>query len=126
MSMKHKKFLISRKSQSDFLGCPVCAKGSLKKGKIKEEMFGVYLGEFPAQICSNCNESFTDEKTTKLIEEAAKAKGLWGLGKKTKITKTGNSLAIRIPKEIADFLNLKEGKDAYMHPDKDKLIIESP
>ncbi|MBS3105172.1 AbrB/MazE/SpoVT family DNA-binding domain-containing protein [Candidatus Woesearchaeota archaeon] len=106
--------------------CPVCAKGDIKTGKIKEEMFGVYLGEFPAQICSKCNESFTDEETTRKIEDAAKAKGIWGLGKKTKITKTGNSLAIRIPKEIADFLNLKEGKDAYIHPDKNKLVIESP
>ena len=105
--------------------CPVCEKGTLKKGKIKEIMFGLYLGEFPAEICNKCNESFTDEKTTRAIEEAAKKKGIWGLGKKTKITKTGNSLAVRIPKEIANFLKLKEGNDAYIHPDKDKLIIES-
>lgn len=105
--------------------CPVCEKGTLKNGKIKEIMFGIYLGEFPAEICSKCNESFTDEKTTRAIEEVAKKKGIWGLGKKTKITKTGNSLAVRIPKEIANFLNLKEGNDAYIHPDKDRLIIES-
>ena len=49
---------------------------------------------------------------------------MFGLGKKTKITKTGNSLAIRIPKEIANFLKLKDGKEAYMHPEKNKLIIE--
>lgn len=105
--------------------CPVCEKGTLKSGKIKETMFGVYLGEFPAEICNKCNESFTDEKTTRAIEEVAKKKGIWGLGKKTKITKTGNSLAVRIPKEIADFLKLKEGKEAYIHPDKDRLVIES-
>lgn len=105
--------------------CPVCEKGVLKKGKIKEEMFGVYLGEFPAEICNKCNESFTDDITTMAIEELAKKKGIWGLGKKTKITKTGNSLAVRIPKQIADFLKLKEGKEAYIHPDKDKLVIES-
>ncbi len=105
--------------------CPICEKGTLKRGKIKEAMFGVYLGEFAAEICDKCNESFTDEKTTRAIEEAAKRKGIWGLGKKTKITKTGNSLAVRIPKEIADFLKLKEGKEAYIHPEKDKLVIES-
>ena len=88
-------------------------------------MFGVDLGEFPAEICTKCGESFTDEKTTRAIEESAKKKGVWGLGKKTKITKTGNSLAVRIPKEIANFLKLEEGKEAYIHPDKDKLIIES-
>ena len=105
--------------------CPVCEKGALKKGKIKETMFGVYLGEFPAEICSRCNESFTDENTTRNIQAAAKEKGIWGLGKKTKITKTGNSLAVRIPKEIADFLKLKEGHEAYIHPEKNKIIIES-
>ena len=88
-------------------------------------MFGVYLRDFSAEICAKCNESFTDEKTTRAIEEEAKKKGVWGLGKKTKITKTGNSLAVRIPKEIADFLKLKEGNDAYIHPEKDKIIIES-
>ena len=105
--------------------CPICEKGTLKNGKIKETMFGVYLGEFSAQICNRCGESFTDEKTTKEIEEIAKKEGLWGLGKKTKITKTGNSLAVRIPKDIADFLNLKEGNEAYIHPEKNKLVIES-
>src|SRR3990167_5536053 len=105
--------------------CPICEKGILKKGKIKETMFGVYLGEFPADICSNCKESFTDEKTTRAIEETAKKKRIWGLGKKTKITKTGNSLAVRIPKEIADFLKLKVGEEAYIHPEDHKLVIES-
>src|SRR3989338_5394431 len=105
--------------------CPVCEKGTLKKGKIKEIMFGLYLGEFPAEICSKCSESFTDEKTTRAIEEAAKKKGVWGLGKKTKITRTGNSLAVRIPKEIVNFLKIKEGKEAYIYPEKDKIVIES-
>ena len=105
--------------------CPVCEKGNLRKGRVKESMFGVFLGEFQAEICTKCGESFTDEKTTKEIEELAKKKGLWGLGKKTKITKTGNSLAIRIPKEIVEFLNLKEGKEAYIHPEKNRIIIES-
>ena len=104
--------------------CPACEKGKLKKGKIKEIMFGVYLGEFSAEICSNCHQSFTDEKTTRVIEALAKEKGLWGLEKKTKITKTGNSLSIRIPKEIVKFLKLKNGNEAYIHPEKDKLIIE--
>jgi len=104
--------------------CPVCEKGNLKKGNVKEYMFGIYLGEFPAEICSKCEESFTDANTTRKIEEAAKKKGIWGIGKKTKITKSGNSLAVRIPKEIADFLKWKEGKEAYIHPEGNKLVIE--
>jgi len=107
------------------MNCPICEKGILKKGKIKESMFGVYLGEFPAEICTKCGESFTDSETTRKIEESAKRKGIWGLGKKTKITRTGNSLAVRIPKKVADYLNLKEGQETYVHPEKNKLIIES-
>ena len=104
--------------------CPICEKGELKKGKIKEYMFGHYLGEFPAQLCTKCNESFTDSETTRKIEEIAKKKGIFGLGKKTKITKTGNSLAIRIPKRIVDFLKLKDGEETYIHPEGNKLVIE--
>ena len=105
--------------------CPICEKGILKKTKKKEYMFGVYLGEFPADVCSKCNESFTDSATTRKIEEIAKDKGIWGLSAVTKITKTGNSLAVRIPKKIADYLKLKDGKEAYVHPEDHRLVIES-
>jgi hypothetical protein len=37
-------------------------------------MNGVFLGNFDAEVCNSCNESFTDSKTTKLIEESAKNK----------------------------------------------------
>ena len=105
--------------------CPLCEKGSLKKANIKEYMSGVYLGEFPALVCSNCKESFTDSETTLRIEESAQKNGVWGLGAKTKITKAGNSLAVRIPKKIAEYMNLKSGEDAYVHPEGKKLIIEA-
>jgi len=104
--------------------CPVCEESELKKGKIKEYMFGVYLGEFSEYICRKCGESFTDLNTTKKIEEIAKRKGIWGLGNSTKITKTGNSLAVRIPKKIVDYLKLKNGEEVYVHPEHKKLIME--
>ena len=104
--------------------CPMCEKGKLKKGMIHEEMFGVSLGTFPAEICSSCGESFTDEVTTKKIEVIAKKKGVWGLGLKTKIAKAGNSLAIRIPQKIAKFLDLKEGEETYLHPQSGTLVVE--
>lgn len=105
--------------------CPVCEKAELKKGKIREIMFGTDLGEFPALICANCKESFTDEATTRQIEKAAKKKGIWGLGKTTKIAKAGNSIVVRIPKPIADFLRIKAGQEAFVHPEKDKLVVEA-
>lgn len=104
--------------------CPICEKGELKKQIIKEEMFGVYLGDFPAEVCTKCGESFTDEETTKRIEKAAKKKGIWGMERKTKVTQTGNSLAVRIPKEIAEFLKMKKESEVYVHPEGKNLIIE--
>ncbi len=70
--------------------CPICDKdkGILKQGRIREELFGVYLGEFAADVCSKCGESFTDAETTRKIEDAAKSKGIWGMGFKTRITRT--------------------------------------
>ena len=105
--------------------CPICEKGTLKEGRVKEQMYGIHLGTFPATICNKCGESFTDSETTKNIERIAKKKGIWGLGAKTRITRAGNSLAVRIPKKIADYLKLKQGAEAYVHPEKDKLIIET-
>ncbi len=105
--------------------CPICEKGTLHHREITEEMFGVVLGRFPAEVCSSCGESLTDEETTRAIEAVAKKKGIWGLGVKTKITRTGNSLAIRIPKPIADYLHVKEGNDAFIHPEAGKLVIET-
>ncbi len=105
--------------------CPICDNGILKKGKIRESMFGVYLGEFPAEICSGCGESFIDSSAMEKIEMIAKKKGIWGLGAMTRITKTGNSLAVMIPKKIVDYLNLKDGEETYIHPENNKLIIES-
>jgi hypothetical protein len=104
--------------------CGVCGKGKLRKGKVKEYAAGVYVGTFDALTCSSCGESFTDAETTRKIEEAAKKKGVWGLGASTKITKSGNSLAVRIPKKIADHLTMKNGKEVYLYPEKDRLIIE--
>ena len=104
--------------------CLMCEKGHLKKIMNREVIYGVYLGDFPAKKCSFCNEIWTDGETMEKIEKVAKEKGVWGLGVKTKITKAGNSLCVRIPNKIANFLNLKSGEEAYIHPEENKLVIE--
>ena len=48
-----------------------------------------------------------------------------GLSAKTKITRTGNSLAVRIPKKLVEYLKLKDGEEAYVHPEKNRLIVET-
>ena len=102
----------------------MCAKGQLVQVREKHVHFGVDLGTYPGQKCTVCGELFTASSVMKKIESAAKKAGVWGLGRKTKISKSGNSLAIRIPKELAEHLNIKEGTDAYLHPEKDKIVID--
>ncbi len=105
--------------------CPVCEKGILKPVMEKHLMFGVDLGTYPAEKCSACREVFTDSKIIEKIESVAKQKRIWGLGKKTKIAKAGNSIAVRIPKEIADYFKLQVGKEAYIHPENRTIVIEN-
>ncbi len=105
--------------------CPVCGKGKLRRGKVREEMFGVDLGEYPAETCDSCGESFVDEGAMRKIEARAKEMGLWGLAKKVSIAKSGNSLVVRIPAELARFLRLKGGEDALVRPEgREKIVVE--
>ena len=105
--------------------CPICGKGSLIRKKVNEVMFGVNLGEFSEWVCDHCGESFTDEKTTQTIVNRAKQRGIWGLGKKVKVVRSGNSLVIRIPKEIVDFMGLKKDQELFIHPEgRSKITVE--
>lgn len=109
----------------EMVKCPVCEKGTLRKGKVKETMFGIELGKFDAEVCSHCKETFFDERTMEEVEERAKEKGIWGLSKKIKVVRSGNSLSIRIPAELARFLGLKEGKGVVIRPEgKGKIIVD--
>lgn len=106
--------------------CPACDRGALKKGPVEEEMFGVKLGKYWAEVCNKCGESFVDEETMRKIEIRAKAVGVWGLAKKTKVIRSGNSLAVRIPAEIAKFAHLAKGIELVLHPEGKKKIVLEP
>lgn len=105
--------------------CSECESKFMRR-KVPFFMYGVKLGIFEAEVCNNCGGELFDEKFSNKIDRIAKEKRLWGLGAKTHIAKYGNSLVVRIPKKIATFMHLKEGKEAYIHPrDKNKIVIEA-
>lgn len=105
--------------------CPICEKGELKKRLIDEKMFGILLGRFPADVCDSCGESFVSEETMEKIEAKAKELGIWGLAEKLKVSKSGNSLVVRIPAKLAKFLELNSGKEILLYPEgKKKLVFE--
>jgi YgiT-type zinc finger domain-containing protein len=105
--------------------CPMCDNGNLKNGKVEEQMFGVSLGKYEAEVCDKCGESFLDEATMEKVEKKAKELGVWGLAKKIKVVKSGNSLSLRIPAKMAQYLDLSEGKNVFLYPDgKNKIVVE--
>ena len=104
--------------------CIMCDKGTLKEKTVDYKEFGVSLGKYKGKVCANCGEVFFDSALAKKIQMKSKELGLFGLAKRTKVAKVGNSLAIRIPKEIADFLKLKKEEEVKIMPkSQNELII---
>lgn len=104
--------------------CVFC-NGELKKGNIEYKEYGISLGRFPAKICDECKESFFEPEIVDKIQAKSKELGLFGLKAKVKIARIGNSIAVRIPKRIAEFLKLKPGEVTAIYPQNRKLIIEA-
>ena len=95
--------------------CVICG-GQTTKKIVEYKEFGIALGNFRANVCNKCGETFFDEKTADYIQQKSKQLGLFGLVKKVKVADLGNSIAIRIPKEIAKFLKLEKGKEVTILP----------
>lgn len=99
--------------------------GTLKKSQCPVEFFHIDFGIQECEVCTNCNAEYLEEKILAKIEEEVKKKKLFGLEKNITITKSGNSLVIRIPPEIAKFTNIKYKTMAKMFPvDAKRIEIE--
>ena len=103
--------------------CPVCGKGVLRPGKIREEMFGVDLGTYDGEICDKCGESFLTSQSMDQVEVRAKELGLWGLASKVKVVRSGNSLVVRIPSPLARYLKIRSGQEVLVAPDKERRLV---
>jgi hypothetical protein len=103
----------------------MCGKGFLEPARIREEMYGVDLGTYEGEKCSECGETFLQPDEVRRSEEKAKELGIWGLESRVKIGKSGHSLIIRIPTRLAEFMKLKKGEDLCIFPEgENKLILE--
>ena len=96
--------------------CVMCGGNTVRK-KVDYSEYGVFLGNFKAEVCKKCGETYLNEETAEKIQNKSKELGLFGLAKKAKVAEVGNSIAIRIPKEIATFLGLKKGKEVTITPE---------
>lgn len=97
--------------------CSICNKGEMKKSKdlIKQDKV-----EFEILKCSNCGEELMTMKQLKLLANKYRE-----LQKSKEITfaKWGNSLAVRIPIDIAEELKITEGKHGTLTRDKNMIKI---
>jgi YgiT-type zinc finger domain-containing protein len=104
--------------------CPLC-EGKFLRTKREYAYNDISLGEFEADVCKRCGEVFFTEAASDEIDRLARAGGLWGLEARTKVSYSGNSLMIRIPREIAEFMGLEKGDGVRIHPEgKRRLVVE--
>ncbi len=102
--------------------CVLCGGKTIPK-MIEYKELEIPFGRFKAESCEKCGESYFDENTAGEIQQKSKQLGLFGLAKKTTVAEVGNSMAIRIPKEIVSFLSLKRGMEVTLTP-KSKHDLE--
>jgi len=103
--------------------CILCD-GKLNEKMVNYKIYGKSIGKFPALVCNSCGEQWFNEETSKKIQEKEKKLKLFGLSRETKISYSGNSLIIRIPRELAKFMNLKKETEVIIYPeDKNKISI---
>ncbi|MBI1972537.1 AbrB/MazE/SpoVT family DNA-binding domain-containing protein [Candidatus Woesearchaeota archaeon] len=104
--------------------CVFC-KAETREQEVEYKEYGISLGTFPGFVCTKCGEVFFEGEVVDKIQQKSKEKGLFGLSRKVKVGKIGDSLMVRIPKEIANFVKLKEGKEVRITPEAKKIIIEN-
>ena len=104
--------------------CPCGSIIEWKKEKVEIE--GVECGILDVEYCSTCGEEYFPEETMEIVERKLKQKGLWGVQRKeATLWKSGGSVLLRIPKDIADRMHLKPDEKVTIYSEgKKKLIID--
>jgi Zn-finger nucleic acid-binding protein len=98
-----------RRWEEEMIKCPECGK-SLRSER-REVSAGVYAH---FEVCPDCADEWLDE------QEYEKLRALF----KRKAFKIGGSLAVRIPKEIADAIGITDGDELSIKTKGEQLIIE--
>lgn len=99
--------------------------GILKKSHTQVEFFGIDFGIKKCEICTKCGSEYLDDETLAKVEKEVKKKKLFGLEKDAQVTKSGNSLVIRIPPKIAQFIGAHYRDMVRIYPiEKHKLVME--
>jgi hypothetical protein len=99
--------------------------GKLERGHTEVEFFGIDFGVREAEVCTRCGAEYISQGLMEELESEVKRRGLFGLERRGHVARSGNSLVIRIPKEITDSLKIRRDMPIIIYPsDSKKLIIE--
>ncbi len=99
--------------------------GKLKKSFTEVEFFGINFGIKQADVCAKCGAEYLLQEVMEEIEGEVKKRGFFGLERRGRVAKSGNSLVIRIPKQIAESLKIKRDLPIVIYPSEPrKLIVE--
>lgn len=97
--------------------CPTCQKGTMEKKKDVIEQDGV---EFEALKCSQCGEEIMTMKQLKAL--AGKYRKMRN-AKEVTFAKWGNSIAVRIPSDIAKEYDIHAGKHGILVKEKEGIKL---
>ncbi len=97
--------------------CPTCQKGIMKR---IESVMSPEKVPYEAFRCPKCGEEIlTMPQLKKLADRYKRLRK----AKEVTFSQWGNSLAVRIPHEIADELKIKSGKQGLIIKDKEGIKI---
>src|SRR3989344_3528501 len=104
--------------------CPCGGKIQWKKDKVVVD--GIVCGILDIEYCQQCGEEYFPEETMETVEKKLKEHGLWGIQRKeATLWKSGGSVILRIPKDIARQLDLKPDEKVSIYVEgKKKLIVD--
>ena len=99
--------------------------GRLEERASEVEFFGIDFGVRKVEVCADCGTEYLSQETMEEVEAEVRKRGLFGLERRGKVSKSGNSLVIRIPQEIVKAMKLKRDLPIMIYPsDKDRLVVE--
>ncbi len=105
---------------------PCSCGGKLEWKKDKVIVQGVDCGILDIEYCTKCREEYLSEESMEIVEDKLKKAGIWGVKRKeATLWKSGSSVLLRIPKDIAESLNLKADEKVIIYSEgKKRLIID--
>ena len=99
--------------------------GRLEERASEVEFFGIDFGVRKVEVCADCGTEYLSQETMEEVEAEVRERGLFGLERRGRVSKSGNSMVIRIPQEIVKAMKLKRDLPIIIYPsDKDRLVVE--